>query len=671
MRRAAIAALVPLLLLTLTPVLWVFVRSLEVAEQVARPLPADGAVPDGAKRALLERLEAGPDGTILARVDISADHAVTVASWQVAQLRELGAGGTFGPGTAVWFKRRRDESGDVWIEANVPKGTDRLGLRSGKVRSVGADQDGRTVLVIDESIPRTARWDGTAAQAGAEVIVRTETSYGVVHYWDVLSGLREWGLLAKSALLATCVALVALLLGFPLGVLSARSDLPGRRWIGAVYVAPLLVPPYIAAIGWIRLGGVNGLLTNLVRGGASDPTAGALLPVYGFTGSVLVLSLAWFPIVTLLTRVALARADRSADEAGALVASPQRVLWTLVAPRALAAAGAGAAFVFLFALSAYGAPSLLRFVVFSGDVFASFQSPSQVSQAAATATPLVIVATLALLFLGWCERKRVSAPVAASGPAVPLALGGWRWPLAAGAWGLVGIAVVVPLGGLLWQTGGGGPFLEAMREMRGEFQHSFLTSLTTSLGCVAVALPLGWLLARGRWREGGLFDLLLLLPFAFPAAVLAAGMIELWNTGPLGFVYGTPAYLSLAIGIRTLPFAVRPIAVAARSIPRDAIEAAQLSGAGGARRAWSLWLPLLGPGAASGALLVFILALSDLDTTLLARTPGWETLQVRIFNAIHFGREEVVCAACLLMIGLCTVPVAIYGLAMARKPRVM
>ncbi|MHC5018920.1 MAG: ABC transporter permease [Planctomycetota bacterium] len=671
MRRLAIAALVPLLLLTLTPVVWVFVRSLEIAEQVARPLPVDGVLPEGAEAAELVRLEDDPAGGTVARVDLAAEHAVEVETWQVAQLREINGAAGFAPGTRVWFKRRRDGSGDVWVEGNLPKGAAMVGMRSGTVRAIGADTAGRTTLVIDESLPRTARWEGDPAAAGARVMIRTETHYGIGHYWDVLSGQREWGLLFKSAGLAVSVALVAFLLGFPLGVLSARSDLPGRRWLSAVYVAPLLIPPYVAAIGWIRLAGANGLLTRAVRGGISDPTAGPLLPVYGFTGSVLVLSLAWFPIVTLLTRVALARADRSADEAGALVCSPHRVLWTLVAPRALAAAGAGAAFVFLFALSAYGAPSLLRFVVFSGDVFASFQSPAQVSQAAATATPLVIVATLALLFLGWCERKRVSAPVAHSGPALPLPLGGWRWPAAAAAWALVGVAVLVPLGGLLWQTGGAAAFGEAMRDMRGEFRHSFLTSLGTALGCVAVAMPLGWLLARGKWREGGLIDLLLLLPFAFPAAVLAAGMIELWVSGPLSVVYGTPAYLSLAIAIRTLPFAVRPVAVAARSIPRDSIEAAHLSGASGWQRAWSLWLPLIGPGVASGALLVFILALSDLDTTLLARTPGWETLQVRIFNAIHFGREEVVCAACVLLIGLCTVPVAIYGLAMARKPRVV
>ena len=74
---------------------------------------------------------------------------------------------------------------------------------------------------------------------------------------------------------------------------------------------------------------------------------------------------------------------------------------------------------------------------------------------------------------------------------------------------------------------------------------------------------LGWVLARGRWREGGLVDLLLLLPFAVPATVLGAGMIELWVSGPLSYVYGTPAFLSLAIGIRVLPFAVRPVVVAA------------------------------------------------------------------------------------------------------------
>ena len=658
MRRAAILALLPLLLLALAPVAWVFVRSLDVAEAVARP--AAGEPPAGARAGRLLRIDDTPDGRV-ARVDLEAVHTVHVPSFQ---LEGLG----LGVGETVRFRRRRDETGDVWREP--PKGDSQIGLRTGRVLEIRPSTGDRVPLVIDEETPTDARWpaDLPAAARGAAVHVTTEHRVGLDHYAGVLGGEREWALLGKSVAMALGIALLALALGFPLGVLTARTDLPGARWLAAVYVAPLLIPPYVAAIGWVRLLGVSGLLTRVWRGN-TDPTLGPLVPVYGYVGSVWILALCWFPIVTLLTRVALARADRHADAAGLLVASPARVCWRLAAPPALAAAGAGAAFVFLFALSAFGAPSLLRFVVFSSDVFTASQTASHVGESAAASMPLVVIATLALLVLGFCERARAAAPVAPAGAAAPLPLGGWRWPAAVGCWGLVAVAAGIPILALLWQAGGLAAFGDALTDMRPELRHSFVTSLATALGCTAVALPVGWVLARGRWREGGLYDLLLLVPFAFPAAVLAAGMVELWNRGPLAVVYGTPAYLCLAIGIRTLPFAIRPVAVAARAVPRDAVEAGVLAGASGWQRFSVLWAPLVGPGLASGALLVFILALSDLDTTLLSRTPDWPTLQVRIFLAIHYGREDVVCAACLLLVALCVVPLAIYGLATARKPR--
>lgn len=660
MRRATVLALLPLLVLTLAPVAWVFARSLDVAEAVARP--AVTPAPEGARPGRLLRIDATPDGRV-ARVDLEAVHTVHVPRFQLEQLG-------LAVGETVRFRRRRDETGDVWREP--PKGESEIGLRTGRVLEIRPPTGDRVPLVLDEEMQTDARWpEGVpAVPPGATVHVATEHRWGLDHYGGVLGGEREWELLGKSVVMALGVALVALALGFPLGVLTARTDLPGARWLAAAYVAPLLIPPYVAAIGWVRLLGATGLFTRLWRGD-TDPTVGPLLPVYGLAGSIGVLALCWFPIVTLLTRVALARADGHADEAGLLVASPARVCWRLAAPPALAAAGAGAAFVFLFALSAFGAPSLLRFVVFSSDVFTASQTASHVGQSAAASMPLVVVATLALLALGFCERARAAAPVAPGRPPSPLPLGAWRWPAGVACWGLLALAAGVPLAALVWQAGGLTAFGDALTDMRPELRHSFVTSLATALGCAAVALPVGWVLARGRWREGGLYDLALLVPFAFPAAVLAAGMTELWNRGPLGVVYGTPAYLGLAIGLRTLPFAIRPVAVAARAVPRDAVEAGLLSGASGWQRCTALWAPLVGPGIASGALLVFILALSDLDTTLLARTPDWPTLQVRIFLAIHYGREDVVCAACVLLVALCVVPLAIYGLAAARKPRLL
>ena len=45
---------------------------------------------------------------------------------------------------------------------------------------------------------------------------------------------------------------------------------------------------------------------------------------------------------------------------------------------------------------------------------------------------------------------------------------------------------------------------------------------------------------------------------------------------------------------------------------------------------------------------------------------NYETVQVRIFNMVHYFRDEEVAALCLLVVGMALVPVALF--AILRKP---
>ncbi|MCI0339723.1 MAG: hypothetical protein L0216_01000 [Planctomycetales bacterium] len=658
MSRAALLALAPLLLLALAPVACVLARSVEVEERIVRPAGGEG------DRGTLAEVRDGPHGRGGREgvVDLETIRTVRIRADEAAKL-------DLRPGAKVEALVRRDGTGTVWPKAPEGYGP---GPRRATVVASAPGPDGVEVTLDLES-REAGRWPAGVPELppGTPVVLSRERRLGLDHYAGVLGGAREWELLGKSLAVAAGSALVAFLLGFPLALLTTRTDLPGRRALGWLYAVPLVLPTYAAAIGWIRLGGATGLLTRAVRGASFTPGESPLLPVYGLPGSVLVLSLGYFPLVTLLARVSLLRTDAAGDEAGLLVARPARVLAFLSARAALPAAASGATFVFLFALSSYAAPSLLRYVVFSQDVFASFQTGEHVARAAATSVPLLLAAAGALAVLGAFERRRPAAVVGtAFRPARPLPLGSWRWPAAAASWGLLLLAVGVPFLGLAWQAGTLARFPEALADMRLEFRHSLATAAMTSAAAAAVALPVGVLLARGRWREGSALDLLLLLPFALPAAVTAAGMIQVWNRPGLDWLYGTVSFLSLALLVRSLPFAVRPVAVAARAVAPELRDAAVLAGASPLRRGLVIGAPLLLPGIGAAAVLVFVLALTDLDTALLAAPPGWETVQVRVFNAIHFGRDEIVCAACIVLALLTAAPPAAWAIAMARKPEV-
>ena len=73
-------------------------------------------------------------------------------------------------------------------------------------------------------------------------------------------------------------------------------------------------------------------------------------------------------------------------------------------------------------------------------------------------------------------------------------------------------------------------------------------------------------------------------------------------------------------------------------------------------------LPALGVG----ALLAYVLCLTELDATIVTYPPSYETVQVRIFNMVHYFRDEEVAALCLIVVGLALLPVAVFAL--LRRP---
>src|SRR5262249_36334826 len=63
----------------------------------------------------------------------------------------------------------------------------------------------------------------------------------------VLATPRPWLLLARSLGLSAAVTVCALVIGTPLAVLVARTDLPGRRALWLLHAFPISLPPFLLA----------------------------------------------------------------------------------------------------------------------------------------------------------------------------------------------------------------------------------------------------------------------------------------------------------------------------------------------------------------------------------------------------------------------------------------
>jgi molybdate transport system permease protein len=187
---------------------------------------------------------------------------------------------------------------------------------------------------------------------------------------------------------------------------------------------------------------------------------------------------------------------------------------------------------------------------------------------------------------------------------------------------------------------------------------------------VAAALPLalclGYLLARGRFRGKFIVEGLVNLPLVLPPVVVGYLLLLTFGVrGPVGAwlaeVGGFRLVFSwvgaaLATGIVTLPFQVRMIRFAIEAVdPRLEIMAETL----GAAR-WDRWvnvlLPLTLPGIIAGATMAFSAGLGQFGAiiTFVANIPGeTRTLPLAIYTAIQApGGEAQAARLAMLAIGL-------------------
>jgi iron(III) transport system permease protein len=473
-------------------------------------------------------------------------------------------------------------------------------------------------------------------------------------------------LLLNSLLLAALTTAFAFLLGAPLAALLAFREFRGRGLLTMIAVVPLLVPQHIQAIGWMRMLGRQGVITAWLaeRGVAFDvraPFLGVLYP-----GPAWMLACAFFPLITFSLLAGFRSLDRGALEAARQVAGPRAAFFRIAAPQAAPSILAGAFLVFVLAVCAYPVPSLLDTPVLIQRVFFTFSQRDQV-EGALLALPLVVTSLVLMLLVR--DADRLFPPVSQAAERGVRARGGAGWAALAAV--PVLLAAATPIWGLVakivedrqLRPGTPSPFLTVFDRVRPAFGHSLLFTGLGVAALLAAAWPVAHRLAR---RPSPVLENLLFATLALPPLVLGVGVVLAWKNVArvpgLKLVYEGVALVVLAYVGRFLPVVVRVLRNGFGAIDPDAENAARLLGHGGASRALRILLPLQLPAIGAAALLAYVLCLTELDATIVTYPPGWETVQVRIFNMVHYFRDEEVAALCLLAIFLALVPVAVFVL---------
>jgi iron(III) transport system permease protein len=462
--------------------------------------------------------------------------------------------------------------------------------------------------------------------------------------------------LINSWWIALWTTLGCILVAMPLAVLYTGFRFPGREAFHALALSPLMLPPFVGALGVQMMLGREGSLNSLLVhwGLASTGDAPDWLGEGRMLGIVVMNLLHLYPIVYINLSNTLSSLDPALDEAASsLGAGALRRFVRILLPLTLPGLFAGASITFIWAFTELGVPLIFDFErVTSVQIFNAIRDLSGNPFPYALVMVLLLVTTA--LFLG---SRLLFRGDQSEGGGRAVRVRDLKSTGILRSFGITGLFALVTFLALLPHIGV--VFLALARDWYGTVLPQALTlehfrsalgndltlpSIANSLRYAGAStlldLVLGsaiaWVLIRSRIPGRSILDGLVMLPLSVPGIVLAFGYLALSREGkPLDFLIheGDPfLLLVVAYGMRRLPYVVRSMSAGLLQISPVLEEAALNLGASPQKTFLKVTLPLAFPALIAGGILAFAFAMLEVsDSMVLAQ----RTLHFPITKAIY------------------------------------
>lgn len=472
--------------------------------------------------------------------------------------------------------------------------------------------------------------------------------------------------LTNSFLLALTTTCVTLLLALPLAFVSDRFEYPGKRILGALILVPMILPPFVGAIGlkmmFGQMGAFNALLADiglLAPGDAID-----WLGRGQFWGVVAIQALSLYPILFLNLTAALANVDPAMEEAAAnLGCTGLRRFRRITLPLIMPGVFAGGTIVFIFAFTDLGTP-----LVFDYSRLASVQIFNGIKEISGNPFPFALVVVMlscsVLLYLAsklaFGRGRHAMVAKATTGSGARAVGGAKAWLCTLGFAGITFIALMPHIGVILesfaddWYASVL-PRSFTMRHWESALGH-YLTvpSIVNSLMYASISVVLdvflgvaiAYVIVRTKLPGRNLLDALAMLPLAVPGLVLAFGYLAMTQPGryfdALNPANNPTLILVVAYGIRRLPYVVRSAVAGLQQTSETLEEAAQNLGCTPLRTLRRITFPLIAANVLAGGLLAFAFAMLEVsDSLILAQKQEHYPITkaiLELFNLIGDGR---------------------------------
>jgi iron(III) transport system permease protein len=506
------------------------------------------------------------------------------------------------------------------------------------------------------------------------------------HGWTVSYLIAIWyhPVLWRSTLNSLLLGLVTVLgttcVTLPLAWTVARYRLPATNLLIGVLLLPLILPPFVGALGLEQFlhpfGALNTLLMrcHLLRPDQPvDWLAGS-----GFWGVAVMQILHLYPILFLNLVTAFANIDRTLEEAALSLGASRWHVWkTITLPLALPGYFAGAILVFLAAFTDLGTPLMFNYPSLIAVQIFNLVSEREVNPLGYALVLVVLLVSSGVFYTGrryilrrsYAFSPRGTQAIVSQPLSIWLALLVWTYAVI-----LLILSLLPHFMVILLALEGRWQFtvlpevysLDHFRTLLQEdivgiaVRNSLVYSLWSTFLDLLVGFSIAWLVLRRPTRLSSLLDHLAMLPLALPGLVLAFGYLTAYRRlplGPLGSWFDPGAnptlLLILAYTVRRLPYVLRSALAGLQQVPPLLEEAAASLGAS----RWRVWttvtLPLIRPHLLAGGTLAFAFAMLEVsDSLMLAQQERYYPITRAIYGLSLRPDDGPMVASALGVIGM-------------------
>ncbi len=434
---------------------------------------------------------------------------------------------------------------------------------------------------------------------------------------------------------AVLSTILTLAVGLPAAYVVARFEFPGRRAFRAFVTVPFVLPTVVVATAFLAMLRPGGPLAFLhwQRG-----VAPMLIAHVFFNVAVVVRTVGGF----------WSNLDPRREEAARMLGASRlrafrHVTLPLLAPSIIAAAS----IVFLFTFTSFGVALLLAdptHATLEVEIYRQAVELFDLRTAAALAL-VQIVAVLAVVFaLARAQERRSVAQRLVGGADAARRPRGKEKVVVGAVLGVTTLFLGGPLAVLVWRSLhiGGHWSLGSYRALGSSASTNTLfvspwaavrNSVEFAAIATVIALVVGGLASVViAARPGGAsrsFDAFLMLPLGTSAVTVGFGFLLAFQHAP-GSLATSPLLVPVAHAVVAIPFVVRAVVPALRSIDPRLRDAAAMLGAG-PRRVWrEVDLPITARSFAVAAGFCAAVSLGEFGATLFIARPDWPTVPIAI-----------------------------------------